>query len=193
MAGRGNRRHLAQRFGSTRDRGQPCEDVLFATGHPFVFGGSLAPRLPWRHQGPSRGLWRDEAGLALNLSGMAAARRPGPGISRSAGGERLQGMGIKQPFEKIVDDHGATVLRACRVLLDGPDADDAWSETFLAALRAYPSLPETANVEAWLVTIAHRKAIDVLRARRRHPVPVGELPGSSRPLKARDCLMSHTG
>jgi RNA polymerase sigma factor (sigma-70 family) len=85
-------------------------------------------------------------------------------------------MGIKQPFEKIVDDHGATVLRVCRVLLAGPDADDAWSETFLAALRAYPGLPETANVEAWLVTIAHRKAIDVLRARKRHPVPVGELP-----------------
>jgi DNA-directed RNA polymerase specialized sigma24 family protein len=43
-------------------------------------------------------------------------------------------------------------------------------------MRAYPGLPETANVEAWLVTIAHRKTIDVLRARRRHPVPVGELP-----------------
>jgi RNA polymerase sigma factor (sigma-70 family) len=75
-----------------------------------------------------------------------------------------------------VEDHGSTVLRVCRVLLAGPDADDAWSETFLAALRAYPDLPETANVEAWLVTIAHRKAIDVLRARRRHPVPVGEVP-----------------
>jgi DNA-directed RNA polymerase specialized sigma24 family protein len=99
-----------------------------------------------------------------------------PGISRSAVGERLHCMGIKQPFEKIVDDHGATVLRVCRVLLAGPDADDAWSETFLAALRTYPGLPETANVEAWLVTIAHRKAIDVLRARRRHPVPVGEPP-----------------
>jgi RNA polymerase sigma factor (sigma-70 family) len=85
-------------------------------------------------------------------------------------------MGIKQPFEQIVEGHGATVLRVCRVLLAGPDADDAWSETFLAALRAYPGLPETANVEAWLVTIAHRKAIDVLRARRRHPVPVGEFP-----------------
>jgi RNA polymerase sigma factor (sigma-70 family) len=85
-------------------------------------------------------------------------------------------MGIKQPFEKIVEDHGTTVLRVCRVLLAGPDADDAWSETFLAALRAYPGLPETANIQAWLVTIGHRKAIDVLRARRRHPVPVGELP-----------------
>jgi RNA polymerase sigma factor (sigma-70 family) len=85
-------------------------------------------------------------------------------------------MGIKQPFEKIVEDHGATVLRVCRVLLAGPDADDAWSETFLAALRAYKGLPETANVEAWLVTIAHRKAIDVLRARGRHPVPVGDPP-----------------
>jgi DNA-directed RNA polymerase specialized sigma24 family protein len=85
-------------------------------------------------------------------------------------------MGMKQPFEKIVESHGGTVLRVCRILLAGPDADDAWSETFLAALRAYPGLPETANLEAWLVTIAHRKAIDVLRARRRHPVPVKELP-----------------
>ena len=85
-------------------------------------------------------------------------------------------MGTKHPFEKIVEEHGGTVLRVCRVLLANHDADDAWSETFLAAIRAYPGLPEIANVEAWLVTIAHRKAIDVLRARRRHPVPVGEVP-----------------
>ena len=57
--------------------------------------------------------------------------------------------------------HGATVLRVCRALLGPADADDAWSETFLAAMRAYPDLPADANVEAWLVTIAHRKAIDV--------------------------------
>ena len=85
-------------------------------------------------------------------------------------------MDTKHPFEKVVADHGATVLRVCRVLLAGPDADDAWSETFLAALRAYPDLPETANTEAWLVTIAHRKAIDLLRARKRQPVPVEEVP-----------------
>lgn len=85
---------------------------------------------------------------------------------------------MKQPFEKLVARHGDTVLRVCRVLLGAHDAEDAWSETFLAALRAYPELGDTANTEAWLVTIAHRKAIDVLRARRRRPAPVGEVPGA---------------
>jgi RNA polymerase sigma factor (sigma-70 family) len=85
-------------------------------------------------------------------------------------------MGIKQPFEKVVARHGDTVLRVCRALLATQDAEDAWSETFLAAMRAYPDLPQTANLEAWLVTIAHRKAVDVVRARKRRPLPVGELP-----------------
>jgi RNA polymerase sigma factor (sigma-70 family) len=84
-------------------------------------------------------------------------------------------MSIKQPFEKVVEEHGGTVLRVCRVLLASHDADDAWSETFLSAMRGFPELPETANVEAWLVTIAHRKAIDVLRSRKRQPVPVEAL------------------
>ena len=87
-------------------------------------------------------------------------------------------MSIKQPFEKVVEEHGRTVLRVCRALLAAPDADDAWSETFLSAMRAYRELPETANVEAWLVTIAHRKAIDVLRSRQRQPVPVEQLAGA---------------
>ncbi len=83
---------------------------------------------------------------------------------------------MKAPFESVVAEHGGTVLRVCRVLLGTHDADDAWSETFISALRAYPELPETANVEAWLVTIAHRKAIDQLRARNRRPLPTAELP-----------------
>ena len=83
---------------------------------------------------------------------------------------------MREPFEKVVSRHADTVLRVCRVLLGAHDAEDAWSETFLAALRAYPDLPETANTEAWLVTIAHRKAIDVLRARKRLPAPVEEVP-----------------
>jgi RNA polymerase sigma factor (sigma-70 family) len=83
---------------------------------------------------------------------------------------------MREPFEKVVARHADAVLRVCRVLLGAHDAEDAWSETFLAALRAYPDLPETANTEAWLVTIAHRKAIDVLRARKRQPAPVEEVP-----------------
>ena len=83
---------------------------------------------------------------------------------------------MKQPFEKVVEEHGRTVLRVCRVIVGVHDAEDAWSETFLAAMRSYPDLPDDANTEAWLVTIAHRKAIDVLRARKRQPAPVGEIP-----------------
>jgi RNA polymerase sigma factor (sigma-70 family) len=86
-------------------------------------------------------------------------------------------MTMKQPFERAVSEHAVTVLRVCRAVL-GPhtDADDAWSETFLAAMKAWPALPEDANVEAWLVTIAHRKAVDITRAKTRQAVPAAELP-----------------
>ena len=87
---------------------------------------------------------------------------------------------MKEPFEALVRRHGATVLRVCRALAGPDDAEDAWSETFLGALRAYPGLPDDANVEAWLVTIAQRKAIDQLRLRRRAPVPIPELPEKPR-------------
>jgi len=83
---------------------------------------------------------------------------------------------MSDAFQRVVEEHGATVLRVCRAVV-GPDlAEDAWSETFLAALQAYPSLPSDANVEAWLVKIAHRKAIDQFRARARRPVPTDRLP-----------------
>jgi RNA polymerase sigma factor (sigma-70 family) len=81
-----------------------------------------------------------------------------------------------QPFERIVTDHGPMVLRVCRAVVGPQDAEDAWSETFLAAMRAYPDLPPGANIEAWLVTIAHRKAIDVTRSAARRPTPVEEPP-----------------
>jgi RNA polymerase sigma factor (sigma-70 family) len=81
-----------------------------------------------------------------------------------------------RPFEQIVAEFGPMVLRVCRAVVGPDEAEDAWSETFLAALRAYPRLDEGANVEAWLVTIAHRKAIDATRAAARRPVAAGPLP-----------------
>src|ERR1700679_3199371 len=88
---------------------------------------------------------------------------------------------MKPPFESVVARHGATVLRVARAVLGHADADDAWSETFLAAMKAYTQLPADANVEAWLVTIAHRKAIDITRAAARHAVPVADTPDSPPP------------
>jgi RNA polymerase sigma factor (sigma-70 family) len=82
----------------------------------------------------------------------------------------------KPLFEQVVTDHGPMVLRVVRAVVGPHDAEDAWSETFLAALRAWPELPADANVEAWLVTIAHRKAIDIIRGNARRAVPLGELP-----------------
>jgi RNA polymerase sigma factor (sigma-70 family) len=84
-------------------------------------------------------------------------------------------MSSKLPFEAIVRIHGPAVLRVCVAVVGAAEADDAWSETFLSAMKAYPSLPDDANVEAWLVTIAHRRAIDVGRARSRRAVPTDSI------------------
>ncbi len=95
-------------------------------------------------------------------------------------------MTTKPPFEELVTRHGPTVMRVCRALLGSQDAEDAWSETFIAALRHYPDLPAAANVQAWLVTIAHRKAIDVTRANARRPDVVAEPPEPPAPSAAAD-------
>ncbi|MDQ6783208.1 MAG: RNA polymerase sigma factor [Actinomycetota bacterium] len=82
----------------------------------------------------------------------------------------------EEPFETVVERHGPMVLRVCRAVLGPAVADDAWSETFLSAMRAYPDLGSGSNVEAWLVTIAKRKAIDQLRAASRRAVPTNDVP-----------------
>ena len=81
-----------------------------------------------------------------------------------------------EPFEQVVAAHGPVVMRVCRALLGAEDGQDAWSETFLAALRAYPDLRPGSNVRGWLVTIAHNKAIDQIRRGNRAPRPTEDLP-----------------
>lgn len=80
-------------------------------------------------------------------------------------------MTAKPPFDQLVRDHGVRVWRVCRAVLGPVDADDAWSETFLAALRAYPTTAAGTDHGAWLATIAYRKAIDAVRARNRRATP----------------------
>lgn len=87
-----------------------------------------------------------------------------------------QSSTTRPPFDAIVTEHGAVVMRVCRALLHHADAQDAWSETFLAALRAYPDLRPNSNVRGWLVTIAHRKAIDQIRKNTKAPSPRADVP-----------------
>ena len=88
---------------------------------------------------------------------------------------------IVRPFEEVVAEHGPVVLRVCRAMLDPIDADDAWSDTFVSALRAYPDLRRDSNIRGWLVTIAYRKALDQLRAKSRIPLPTAALPEIASP------------
>jgi len=79
------------------------------------------------------------------------------------------------PFQALLDRHAGEVLGVLRAAVGGVDADDCFQETFVAALRAYPKLDHGENLRGWLMTIAHRKAIDHHRAKGRRPIPVEEV------------------
>jgi len=78
------------------------------------------------------------------------------------------------PFQTLLDEHAAEVMGVLRGAVGRADAEDCFQETFLAALRAYPKLSDAGNLRGWLLTIAHRKAIDQHRANGRKPLPVAE-------------------
>jgi RNA polymerase sigma factor (sigma-70 family) len=85
------------------------------------------------------------------------------------------------PFQELLDAHGSDVHRFVRAIVGADDADDCYQETWIAALRAYPRLRDASNLRGWILTVAHRKAIDRIRARRREPLPVEVLPDRGAP------------
>ncbi len=80
------------------------------------------------------------------------------------------------PFQQLLEAHQRDVLGFLIASVGPNDAEDCFQETFLAALRAYPKLEDDRNLRGWLLTIAHRKAIDHHRARGRRATPVGDPP-----------------
>jgi RNA polymerase sigma factor (sigma-70 family) len=90
------------------------------------------------------------------------------------------------PFQQLLERHSDDVWRTLRAIVGAQSAEDCFQETFLAALGAYPRLRADSNPRAWLLTIAHNKAIDHLRRSRRHEqeledtVAVEDPPGPDR-------------
>jgi predicted RNA polymerase sigma factor len=54
-------------------------------------------------------------------------------------------------------------------------AEDALSEAFASALADWPRNGCPSNPEAWLLTVARRKIVDISRGRRRHELAAGQL------------------
>jgi DNA-directed RNA polymerase specialized sigma24 family protein len=79
------------------------------------------------------------------------------------------------PFQRLLDANRDEVWRFLVAAVGRDAADDCFQETFMAALRAYPRT-RVDNPRAWVLTIAHRKALDHHRAHARRPAPVGALP-----------------
>jgi RNA polymerase sigma factor (sigma-70 family) len=81
------------------------------------------------------------------------------------------------PFQAFLDEHREVVWRFLVASVGRTDAEDCFQETFIAALRAYPQLsrrPREHNLRAWVLTIAHRKALDAHRARAARATPVAD-------------------
>jgi RNA polymerase sigma factor (sigma-70 family) len=77
------------------------------------------------------------------------------------------------PFEHFYEQHRDEIFGFLRRRLGTARAEDAFQETFLRALRAYPRLRNDGHLRAWIYTIAARIVID--EHRRTPPIPA-ELP-----------------
>src|SRR5437016_13724224 len=81
------------------------------------------------------------------------------------------------PFERFYDEHREEIYAFLVRRLGRGRAEDAFQETFLRALRAYPKLRHGEHLRAWAYTIASRIAID----EHRRPRADAELPELATP------------
>jgi RNA polymerase sigma factor (sigma-70 family) len=86
------------------------------------------------------------------------------------------------PFERFYEEQRGPVLAQLRGMLGRDAADDAFQETFLRALRAYPTLHHGRYLRAWALQIARNVAIDMLRRTRITSADVPDLESVDEPL-----------
>ena len=82
------------------------------------------------------------------------------------------------PFERFYCEHRDEVFGVLVRRVGRERAEDAFQETFLRALRAYPALKHGDYLRAWVLTIARNVSVDLFR--REKPTveleEIGELP-----------------
>ena len=86
------------------------------------------------------------------------------------------------PFERFYEEQKRPVLAQLRGMLGREAAEDAFQETFLRALRAYPTLKHGRHLRAWVLAIARNVAVDMLRRRRVTSADVPDLESVDEPL-----------
>ncbi|HYX88689.1 MAG TPA: sigma-70 family RNA polymerase sigma factor [Gaiellaceae bacterium] len=86
------------------------------------------------------------------------------------------------PFERFYEEYRGVVLAHLRRMLGREAAEDAFQETFLRALRSYPSLEHGRHLRAWALTIARNVALDALRRERVTSADVPDLETVDEPL-----------
>ncbi len=72
------------------------------------------------------------------------------------------------PFERFYEENRDVVFGLLARRLGRGRAEDAFQETFIRALRAYPRLEHGRHLRAWVLTIAERIAIDEYRKPNAH-------------------------
>jgi RNA polymerase sigma-70 factor (ECF subfamily) len=95
---------------------------------------------------------------------------------RRASDERLTALaraGDQRAFEVIIDRYRPLLLAHCRTIV-GDAAQDAVQQALMSAWCALLRGPVVRDLRAWLFTIAHRAALQLLRD---EGAPVDQLPG----------------
>jgi RNA polymerase sigma factor (sigma-70 family) len=88
------------------------------------------------------------------------------------------------PFERFYETWSGEILAFLRRRLGPAEAEDAFQETFLRALRGYGRLEHGRELRAWAYTIAARVVADTHRRRRPADEPVEGAAADARPAYA---------
>jgi RNA polymerase sigma-70 factor (ECF subfamily) len=96
----------------------------------------------------------------------------------------LASDGDERAFAALVARHRPALLAHCRSIVGNAAADDAVQHAFVSAWYSLQRRVEVHRARAWLFTIAHRAALQVLRDRREQPVELRQtVAGGRSPLE----------